>query len=388
MLILAFVAQDLVLLALINTNQIGLVFPVIAAKEALIAIYLGAIIFFTRKFKIDFFLNSKYELQLWFLLIIVALLYVIIGLGTFPATGVLYEGRAIFMPLILYLLGGIMGHYFNKDSLYLHKVVKCIETATIILALSAIIDYFFLPVSFWENIKAGSLDTIKGGFTSSGSLPDNFFSVFGRRALGLAINPLLLSYLLIPGLSFFLSKKKYLFALLTFSAMVLSFSRLPVLAVLISYGVFKTRSYVKVVLVVALFLLLIRYFDRIVFIFSDASAVGHYSTFTTGLDYFLNNPLGYGVGSAGVFAFNYSDMYAESAVLNLLNQIGILGFLLYVGVISFGLFNKRTAFKNEMMFMSSAYFITAFLSPQIFVIKASFLFFILLGINNKSISSA
>lgn len=381
-LILLFLLQDIIALFFININRTELIYYLIPLKEVMIVLYL-LIVILSGKSTVKHYFANKLEVFTFLLLCIVALLYIIVGLGSFPSIGVLFEGRAIFMPIVIYMLGSVSGYYLNNDKVLLKKLIHFIKIITFIYALSGIIDYFFIPVSFWESINAGLIDSAKGGVVASGSLPENFYSVFGRRALGLAINPLLLSYILIPGLVFYLSDKKYLKSIIIYTAMIVTFSRLPILAVFLGYSILKSKLYVKVLMLIGLIFTAIAYLDKIIFIFTDASAVGHYSTFNMGLDYVMKNPLGYGVGSAGVFAFAYSDMYAESSVLNLLNQIGVFGVALYIYILSFGFMNYKSKYNKDLQLMALIYLITAFLAPQIFVIKATFIFFIFLGINKK-----
>jgi len=110
------------------------------------------------------------------------------------------------------------------------------------------------------------------------------------------------------------------------------------------------------------------------------AVVARTSDIAIGLFQQLVNPLGEGIGAAGVYAGNYSMLSLESAVLNTANQITLLGLVLYVLILVPGL-RRGSPLQHEMRLMAAIFALTALFAPQIFVIKSTFAFFFFLGAN-------
>ena len=380
LIILLFLFQDILNLIFINYNAIILVKYGSAIKEVFILVIF--LLFFKLNFKASSLFKSIKEFKNLIVLTFIFLIYIIIGFTKYPFNGVIFEFRAILMPLILYYLGTLFCVVLRNDLRYINKFINVILVFSIVLAFSGLLDYFFITVNFWDSINIGAIETAKGGVISSGRLPNNFYSVFGRRAIGLTFNPLLLSYLMIPSVVFYLNRKNFYKFIISFGTLILTFSRLPILASIAGVFYYKTSIGVKILVLFLISPLIIYYIPKIIYVFTDSSAQGHYSTFLIGIKYFFKNIFGYGIGAAGVFASNYSDIYAESGVINILNQIGVFGAIFYVNLFKYGL-SSNTLYYKELRIITLIYLITAILSPQIFVVKANFIFFILLGLNKK-----
>ena len=126
----------------------------------------------------------------------------------------------------------------------------------------------------------------------------------------------------------------------------------------------------------------------------EGSALGHLHASTSGLQVFLDNPLGSGLGSAGTFSSalgenNFGN--SENAYLNLGIQVGFLGVASFILLIFCVLFNVFQLSKNGALSANSnfakfvfvcclAFFISGFLSPQIWAVRTSTFFWLLAGI--------
>ena len=113
---------------------------------------------------------------------------------------------------------------------------------------------------------------------------------------------------------------------------------------------------------------------------NDPSALGHFETVGVGLTAIADQFFGYGVGAAGIYASAYSDLTGESVLLNIWNQIGPVGMLLYAALILPGL-TVNGPYSREVRLVAIAYGLTTALSPHALVIKSTFAFFVFVGIN-------
>jgi hypothetical protein len=115
-------------------------------------------------------------------------------------------------------------------------------------------------------------------------------------------------------------------------------------------------------------------------LFADPSASGHFDHVAFGIVQQLMNPLGEGIGAAGVYAGNYSALALESAVLNTANQISLVGLIIYLLLFAPGL-RRSGPLHRELRLITGIYAITAVFAPQILVIKSTFAFFFFMGAN-------
>jgi len=204
---------------------------------------------------------------------------------------------------------------------------------------------------------------------------------FGRRAFGLAFNPLNLAYMLIPTLIFTWYRRQWKRLLVTAVPFVLTFSRIPILATvgtaMLSLLPVSLRLLALAVGALALAVLVYGFSGTV---FADPSAREHLADIVIGLFQQLVNPLGEGIGAAGVYAGNYSMLSVESALLNTANQMTLLGLVVYVLVLIPGL-RRGSPLQHEMRLMAAIFALTAVFAPQVFVIKSTFAFFFFLGAN-------
>jgi hypothetical protein len=165
------------------------------------------------------------------------------------------------------------------------------------------------------------------------------------------------------------------------TAFILSFSRLPILATAATIALTTLPRALRVVafIVGSVGVGWAVYLGQET-LFADPSARGHIGDVALGLIAQFVNPLGEGVGAAGVYAGNYSSLSIESAVLNTANQITLLGLAAYVLIFAPGL-SRRGPLHRELRLMAAIFGITSIFAPQVLVIKSMFAFFFFLGAN-------
>jgi hypothetical protein len=321
-----------------------------------------------------------------FLIVLLAILFasgVWRGLQRFPADGVLFESRTLALPILVFFWGRAFVESRPEPLLTVDELIHFYSNVACVFAVSAIVDYLLLDDAFWTVVDVGAVARAKGYFaTSSGALPDNMYSYFfGRRAFGLAFNPLNLAYMLIPAILFAFYRRQLARLAIATTAFILSFSRLPLLATLASAFLAAVPPGVRLIMfgLGAVGTIGAVYSLR-EGLFADPSASGHFSDVAIGLVQQLTNPLGEGIGAAGVYAGNYSPLAIESAVLNVANQITLIGLIAYALIFLPGL-RHGSPLRREMRLMAAIYGITAIFAPQILVIRSTFAFFFFLGAN-------
>lgn len=309
--------------------------------------------------------------------------YTAVGLIEFPRIGVVYELRTLVMPLVMMLVGWLYGDAVRHRPEQAERLVKLYQWICVVIAISAFIDYGWLGDAFWTEVNLAEIDRLKGyDAVTAGALPQNMYSFFyGRRAFGLAFNPLNLAYVLIPGVVVAWCRRQWWMAALLLAAMVSSWSRQPIAATVVVL-VASSISPAMLLCIAALAVPVTGAYLGLLHreLISDPSVQGHFETVAIGLRGLAMSPLGYGIGAAGVFAGNYSELSVESAYLNIANQIGIPGMIVYIAAFAIG-WVRTGPLAREMRLMILIYAITAFMSPHILVIRSTFGFFLLLGVN-------
>ena len=378
-LFLLFFFQDVVNVALVKLDWTGAIQAFSSLKEVLIVMLVA-----------HHWMRVAPDRRIHFTALLLAILLALLlclgvwrGIERFPLDGILFELRTLVVPLLLFYWGRAFVETRPNPSIDVERLVRFYVSVCVVFALSGIVDYLFLGDDFWTWVDIGAISRAKGYLaTSSGALPDNMYSFFfGRRAFGLAFNPLNLAYMLIPALLFSFYRRQVASLLIMATAFVLSFSRLPVLAMVATLTLAAVPRTLRILLCIAGAIAVgsAVYFGRET-LFADPSASGHFSDVAFGLLHQLINPLGEGVGAAGVYAGNYSSLSVESAVLNTANQITLLGLIAYILILVPGLAREGTLHR-ELRLMAAAYGITAVFAPQILVIKSTFAFFFFLGAN-------
>ncbi|HEY2817054.1 MAG TPA: hypothetical protein VGK44_07975 [Casimicrobiaceae bacterium] len=305
------------------------------------------------------------------------------GIERFPLDGVVFELRTLALPILIYFWGKAFVEAGDHPLEKVESLVRFYVNASVLFALSSIVDYFFLSEDFWTWVDVGSVARAKGYIAaSSGALPDNMYSFFfGRRAFGLAFNPLNLAYMLIPALLFAFYRREIVRFAIALAAFVLSFSRLPILVTAAVVGLAAVpRGLRWIAVILGSIGVGIAVYAARALLFEDPSASGHFADVALGLLAQLINPLGEGVGAAGVYAGNYSSLSVESAALNTANQITVIGLAAYV-LIFWRALGTDGPLHREMRMMAAIYAITAIFAPQLLVIRSTFAFFFFLGAN-------
>lgn len=378
LLITLFFLQDVVNLAAIHAGLQGLVPYVSGAKEALIVAFL-AFYLCANAGRLAF---DARTVVIALLLAVFFAAYAALGLTRYPAVGVLFELRTLSMPLALVVVGWMYGDAVRAEPERAEALVRFYVAACVLVAVSALFDYAYLSDEFWTTVNLGELERIKGYEVTSGALPDNMYSFyFGRRAFGLAFNALNLAYLVLPALVIAWCRRRWLVFVLLAVAMLLTWSRQPIVAVAV---VLAVSALPPLAAVAAGFLAVpvIAWYLQAAYLelLNDPHALGHFTTVAIGLGGIIASPLGSGIGAAGIFASAYSTLSTESALLNVANQMGLPGLALYAAAFVFFL-RPHGPLDREIRLTGAAYAITAVLSPHIFTIKSTFAFFLLLGVN-------
>jgi hypothetical protein len=379
LLFLLFFFQDVFNVALAKFGLIDAIGPFSSLKEVIVVILL-----------IQHWLRVAPGRELHFtsasLTVLLALLFTIgvwRGLERFPLDGVVFELRTLTLPILIFFWGRAFVETRAHPPQATERMIRFYTDVCILFAASGIVDYLFLDDIFWTWVDIGAVSRAKGYVaTSSGALPDNMYSFFfGRRAFGLAFNPLNLAYMLIPALVFAFYRRQIARLAVMLTAFILSFSRLPILAAVATIMLAMLPRGLRLI---AFSLGGIGvgwsiYIGRET-LFTDPSARGHFADVAFALLQQVINPLGQGVGAAGIYAGNYSSLSVESAVLNVANQITVLGLVAYLLLFAPGL-SHRGPLHRELRVIAAIYGITAVFAPQILVIKSTFVFFFLLGAN-------
>jgi hypothetical protein len=262
-------------------------------------------------------------------------------------------------------------------------MVRFYIDCALVFALAGLVDYLFLDEAFWTRVDVGALARAKGYFaTAGGALPENMYSwFFGRRAFGLAFNPLNLAYMLIPAMIFAYPRRLMKRFVILAVAFVLTFSRLPFLATVVVVALARASRAIRYVLFgLGAIALVVGVYVLQDTVFADPSTRSHLIDVTVGLVQQVLNPTGEGIGAAGVYAGNYSELAVESAVLNTASQISIIGLIAYVLVFVPGIAHPAPL-TRELRIVAAIYGLTAFLAPQVLVIKSTFAFFFFMGCN-------
>lgn len=376
-LFLLFFFQDVFNIVLIKLDLGSAVQAFSALKEILIVVLLA-----------QHWMQSTSARRLHFTSVCLMLLFALLcavgtwrGLERFPVDGVVFELRTLVLPIMVYFWGQAFVEGGSAAEDRIEDLVRFYVNVSLVFAAVGILDYLFLPEEFWTWVDVGALSRAKGYIaTSSGALPDNMYSFFfGRRAFGIAFNPLNLAYMLIPAMVFAWHRRRFAALLLASAAFVLTFSRLPFLALLATVALAMLPLSVRLItLALGAIAVAASIYGLRDVLFADPSASGHFGDIALGLIQQLGNPIGEGIGAAGVYAGNYSALSVESAVLNTANQVSLLGLLAYVLILLPGL-RRGSPLVRETRLMAGIYGITAVFAPQILVIKSTFAFFFFLG---------
>lgn len=419
--------QDLVLSLCLHYVQLSPSFLnlIVTAKDIVIYFILFPIAFIkVRKYKH----NWKSEEIYIFLFIMLCCIYMIIGDAEFRIR--LLEFRSFFTSIVLYYIGRCV--IMSKE-----KVIdfnKQMIGLTIFIVVFSIIEYFVIGKYFWSDIiRISDFNYLVKGLGNESVIGEsmNMYTAGERRLVGPFGDPLFMSYFCIPLVNIVLSiifinspkiyfevkkSKKWLLIILAtlVICLILTISRGPIIAELIAITI--TLILLKRIkklfsCIIILTIPLVIFFDKIYDIIyktitlNDGGSAGmHIYLLENGLEAFKKNIFGSGIGTNGLLAqMSGSEVaiHTENAYLNLGLQIGIFGLVLYIIFWFTITYKNLSLYKNTnniyvkqfslaQIITNIAFFVTGFISPQIWTVKSITLFWFVNGIisqmnNDKSI---
>ena len=362
------------------------------------------------------------------------LIYMCVGATKNGVYNALLGSRQYIIPIMMLIIGIYLGKYLYNDRILLEKTIKFIVALSVFLIITTIFERYVLSIRFWTNMNMVKFsNVVKGnvGDYASGtaSLIQNFYSAGHRRAVGVAAEPLLLSYYMIPllyinlGLSTFSTgkkeRRKYLvIALGIFLCQVLTLTRAIIISEVVALGIvyivilFKNRSLYnyKLILRLAVLGLLVAalFWNQIsVMIYKtlnnlDGGSAGmHMYQLNQGLGYLKTYWYGLGVGSGSnlVATTGAETLTTEFAYSNITLDLGIFGTLCYVFLLlryCFSFIGQIRLEKNRtiraMYFMNAfcimTWLITGIFSPQMWGMKSVLLTWLMIGFSRGIMRTA
>ena len=353
---------------------------------------------------------------------IIISVYLIIGTTNYGIYNSLLGSRQYIIPIMMLFIGEYVASGFNYKAIEKY-IFSRLRKLSIFLVVTTFAERFLVPISFWQKINmVGFASAIKGqsGYyiDSQNTLIENFFNGGIRRALGVAGEPLLLSYYMIP--IFFVevsksinsNKKKeritsFAIAVLVFLCQVLTLTRAIIVSEIAAIAVCSfiyVCIYVKIHInnrwwkyVAIAFCGIIVGRDFIAGMIyktinnMDGGSAGmHLYQFRVGTKYITKYwyGLGIGTGSNAVSFSGMKNLTTEFAYANMTVDLGILGTLIYVllafYVIYKGIKNLYCGKNKTLSFLCSfslmTLMITGFFSPQMWSMKSILLIWFIVGI--------
>lgn len=304
-------------------------------KEAWVVITL--LILLAINFKFNSALKSKLtSIDTTILLfIIIGLFYTILSDNLLLA---LWSFRSLFAVFFLYMLGRLV--LFNPEDYY--KFFKIMFLIAIITSIFGIIQVDFLGPEF-QTLAYGA-DVIRTDLTAINYDKLRATSTFlTANEFGLFLVFIIFTLPVILGKNETSRKTKLLYillALIILAGLAYSFSRSAILILLVgaAFVVFKNPKYTFIVLILLFFVYLtmdyLGVFTNLERVIqgTDPSTQGHRYVINEAFNSLLNNPLGIGLGKAGVVIrrFNPNAPQFEGEWFNLLVQMGLPGASLYL----------------------------------------------------------
>lgn len=418
------VIQEFICLLLFNAGvDVTIVKSIFYIKEVFIIIigigpmfsYLWDVLINVTKKKV---LNKfDFSISMFVLLIVI---YSIKGLGTYSLFTVLMSARSYMLPVILIVIGRYVGRKHENLS---KDVDKYIVLTSIIFISTVLFERIFISVDTWQNLNMVNYNKIIKGIESwsKNGLIVNFYSVGMRRAIGMMGDPLAVSYFSIPLFYYNLfswvycdernyKRKKYftLTALLVL-IQLLTITRAVIVAEIIAVifiqlfrlligkeiKVKKSRLIVGYIITIILGAIAIVKYGKLIIAtitLSDGSALTHHESFLRGFKNIINNimGLGMGCGSLAAGAMGSENLQTEVAMFNLIIDAGIITFIVLCMIFKYTYNNctrilvineKYKSLATTVIYSTVTYFITSFLSPQIWAIKSVILYWFLVGIS-------
>ena len=406
-------AQDLICALLLNIGIPGILLKLVYYVKELIIIFLGF-------YCISPYLQRKMIIRkhnVFFALFVLCLVvYMCIGIFNNGFMAAVLGSRQYIIPLIMLVIGSYVGskNNTNVDMMIRHSL----EKMSCFLILSTLIERFLIPVEVWSAINMVNFSAVvKGSYVGfNSSLIQNFYTGGVRRAVGVAAEPLLLAYTLIPLFSLYLAKcftekfniKNTIILIGIFISQVLTLTRAIIISEVVGAGVIVLVALLKnkklnkkflfslilgIILCVGVYWKKISHMIYITLNNMDGGSAGmHMYQLNKGLQYMITYfyGLGTGTGSNLVASRGGENLTTEFAYSNLTVDLGVVGLLSFVlALLSYCYFflNMVKRSQNEiwnfyylgMAFCIIIWLVSGVFSPQIWGMKSVLLSWFLFG---------
>ncbi len=415
--LLAWIAyQDLILPILF---QKGMPIPLLKigllSKDLFIVLLLGILIS-----RFHFFLNLPASPILFTVLYYGAYVLLFFGISTIEFYIRVASLRALALPIILFLIGYVLEWKEKQICIFLFSII----IIGISSAIFGIFERFLLPITFWQNwVGIGNfVAKVKGaeGFVMDG-VQSNIMSDFGRRMVGSFGNPLSFAYFLVVPLwilissffsfnsfDFYQKKMRWLFHPVLFCLFLIAFClwmsicRAVILALIPAgllylilekhYNLLRFSFFVLLcgaILTVPIWWTILM---QTIFM-EDSSALSHWLDFSSGLKAVLSHPLGLGVGSAGAWSIvleSGTQGPGEVSYFVVAYQLGWFGLILFwifwgLSISKLGNYKYFANPYQKILFQTAfyssvTYFLTGWISEQIFTFTSVAHFWLILGL--------
>ncbi|MCM1231777.1 MAG: hypothetical protein NC124_13465 [Clostridium sp.] len=392
-------------------------------KEAII-LALGAYCFLDLLLKSNFHIKITECLVIIFLAVI--LIYIIIGTFRNGIYGSLLGSRQYIIPMMMLFIGIHIGKSLFTFNNYFIKFKNLVKNFSVFLIITTLIERFLVPVSFWEWIDMNLFSYwVKRGiltYVGKNDLIQNFYTADSRRAVGVAGEPLLLAYYMIPLFwmllifALFLPNKRerqkcggltigiFLCQIFTLTRAII-ICELTVIAFITLFIALRLRKIYKPKLILTILLcgciFVVAYWDKIYSLIyktlnnlDGGSAGMHLHQLKIGLSYVMKfwYGLGSGTGSNMVAFTGIKNLTTEFAYSNLIVDLGMIGCILYISIAlhCFSIFFKHgfSAPNSPLRIMSIAnaliiitWLLTGIFSPQMWGMKSVLFTWLSIGIN-------
>lgn len=325
------------------------------------------------------------------------------GNGLFSLAGM--TRNLLCLPCLATIGYGVTREGERSVARYMTFLVVCGAFGLADMALDALVG----TKDFWRD-TVGLTDFLADIKRQSGlflyeGLPGNFYGDYGggfftqKRLVGVFANPLTSAYVLVVPYFYYLlracgsTRKKgerrraSIACCLLFFMIALTFTRAIILpAVLFTLVILfvkfpKCRIPLAATATAAVALGTLVFYREIAVYLFGGSTGAHYDALVRSFSSF--DLFGQGIGSYGI----YGEIATESSYFNVLGQLGIVGLVLYLignGLLIRAAFRKwkqgvRPILSETVLVLSAVYFITGFVSEQLFAYTSIAPFYLLAG---------
>lgn len=416
------IMQDFVLANLLNIGISASVLRMVYYLKEAVILLVGMYVFFIYLSKPYVKVSKMYCILILYVIDIIIYYFVgNVNVGFKYATvGV----RQYIIPLCMFIIGVFIGH--RMDLKAFNILEKNLYNLSIFLIATTIVERFFISIDFWKSVNMVRFEALvksNGGiYTQSGStLIQNMYTAGVRRALGVAANPLLLSYFLIPLLFYFFSKllfenrkrnRNVLFTISIFGCQLATLTRAVIVSELLALIIFVVIMLIynhkiynlkiwKLFGFLALLGMVI-FGEKIYNIIyatlnnlDGGSAGMHIFQLKVGMSYIMDGWYGLGTGNGSnlVAITAMSNKATEFAYSNITIDLGIVGTILYIlfnidlcKKFINGIEHRKNNTRERVMYLTSTFsiitwFISGLFSPQMWTMKSVLLSWFLYGIS-------